>query len=434
MGMTYHSINGRKHLWAHELHEKYGMHNLHTQPRNFQALCGFSESSTDIFPTGPIVRVSPDEVYVRSPTGAATIHQIKRPFLKGQFYQDFTPGVESIFNTRDPEFHRRHRKLLSFPLSESQLQTVYLPRINAHFDLAFSKMHDDIARDGVMDINKWWLYLATDIIGELAFGDSFHMLEKDEVNQYILDLKGIPIVLALRFALGKIIARPWARYLPGFKQARDQFDRNLAYADESLDRHKRLVKEARETGVEVVPTLMQKMYKGLDSGMDEKGQTLEHNELRDDAGVFIVAGSDTTSNTLTYLVWAVLRHPEIHRKLVEEVGALAEGFTQNDLKELKFMNMVIQETLRLYSAAPNALPRVVPKGGAEIDGLWLPEDTTVTTMAYTLHRDESVYRDAGKFDPWRWNNPTKAMKDAWMPWGGGTRSKFRPSLVIVYSC
>ncbi|KAH7016446.1 cytochrome protein [Microdochium trichocladiopsis] len=398
---TYSALTAQKHLYALRLHEKYG----------------------------PVVRIGPNELLVNSAAGAATIHQVKRPFLKSSWYRKFLPGVENIFNTINPEFHRRHRRLLASPLSESSLQTVFLPRIEAHFDLAISKMQHDINTQGYTDVAKWFLFLTSDVIGELSFGDSFHMLERNEMNQYIRDLQGHKVVRGLRLAFGSIASSPLSGFLPGFRALRKLNERNRMYATQSIERHKALVEKqqldpekagsdagAKATGV--YPTLFQKMYKAN----DENGETLTAKELVDDAGIFIIAGSDTSSTTLTFLVWAVCRHPEIQKALVEEVAALPEGYTQQDLKDLKFLNLVIQETLRLYAAAPSALPRVVPPSGAEIDGYWLPGGGVVNTTTYALHRDEKVFPDPDKFNPWRWKNPTKEMKNAWMPFGGGTRT------------
>ena len=106
----------------------------------------------------------------------------------------------------------------------------------------------------------------------------------------------------------------------------------------------------------------------------------------------IIAGTDTTGVTLTYLVWCVLSHPPLQRKLEEEVAALAEDFTENDLMNLPWLNGVIEETLRLYGAAPSSLPRVVPTGGAVFSGVAVPEGFTVGTQAWTLHRDSTIWQ------------------------------------------
>ena len=139
---------------------------------------------------------------------------------------------------------------------------------------------------------------------------------------------------------------------------------------------------------------------------------------------YIVAGSDTTANTLTYLVWAVCRHPEVKAALVTELETLpASGFGDGELKQLPYLNQVVEETLRLYSAAPSTLPRRVPPGGAVLAGHWLEGGTTVSSQAYTLHRDPETFSFPDNFNPSRWERPTKDMKDAFFAFGGGSRGK-----------
>lgn len=108
-----------------------------------------------------------------------------------------------------------------------------------------------------------------------------------------------------------------------------------------------------------------------------------------------IAGTDTTSVTLTYLVWAVVSHPSVKAKLLEEIRQKihSDTFGTADTEELPYLQAVIQETLRLYGAAPGGLPRVAPTGGRVLSEVFLPEGTVVTTQAYSLHRDANIYAD-----------------------------------------
>jgi cytochrome P450 len=114
-------------------------------------------------------------------------------------------------------------------------------------------------------------------------------------------------------------------------------------------------------------------------------------DVRIEAMNVIIAGTDTTGVTLTYLTWAVLQRPELQKALEDEVSGLEEGFTENDLINLPLLNAVIEETLRLYGAAPSSLPRVVPQGGSKLGGHYIPQGTIVSTQAYTFHRDENIW-------------------------------------------
>jgi len=115
--------------------------------------------------------------------------------------------------------------------------------------------------------------------------------------------------------------------------------------------------------------------------------------VREEAGNLIVAGSDTTAITLTYLVWAVLKQPSLQAQLEEEVAQLSDRLEMAALETTPILNSVIEETLRLYGAAPSALPRIVPSRGLSVNGYHIPAGVEVSTQAYTNHRDPNVFPD-----------------------------------------
>lgn len=117
----------------------------------------------------------------------------------------------------------------------------------------------------------------------------------------------------------------------------------------------------------------------------EKAALTEHT-VRMEAANFILAGSDTTAVTLTYLTWAVLRRPDLRQAVEDEVSSLSDNLTYEELRDAPLLNSVIEESLRLYGAAPGALPRDVPLNGTTLCGRYIPSGVVVTTQAYTLHR------------------------------------------------
>jgi cytochrome P450 len=131
----------------------------------------------------------------------------------------------------------------------------------------------------------------------------------------------------------------------------------------------------------------------LAAAEDKEKTVITDSSIRLEAGNLIVAGSDTTAVTLTYLVWAVLKDPALQRELEDEVALLSSDLGQEELKDASLLNSVIEEALRLYGAAPGALPRVVPAEGADIGGHLLPEGTIVSTQTYTMHREPSIFPD-----------------------------------------
>lgn len=159
-----------------------------------------------------------------------------------------------------------------------------------------------------------------------------------------------------------------------------------------------------------------KLYKAGEEGLHDE-------EIRNEARAYIIAGSGTTANTLTYLIWSVCRDEELKERLVTELATLPPNFADKDLLNLSLLNSIIQEALRLYSAAQAGLPRAIPSDGATFCGYWIPPGLVAVTQAYTLHRDTKAFPQPLKFDPSRWTDPTKEMKDAYMPFGGGSRGR-----------
>lgn len=124
-------------------------------------------------------------------------------------------------------------------------------------------------------------------------------------------------------------------------------------------------------------------------------QELSLPQISAEASNLIVAGSDTTAVSLTYLVWSVLRprHRNVKQKLLAEIESVPIDASLAEISQLKYLQAVINESLRLYGAAPGSLPRVSPPGGAKLGGgrYDIPEGTIVGAQAFTVHRDGAIF-------------------------------------------
>lgn len=196
----------------------------------------------------------------------------------------------------------------------------------------------------------------------------------------------------------------------------------IRYSEESLSRYKNML-DADPTRAQT--TLLTKVFQAKE---DDK---MTFNELRNTANAYIVAGTDTTANTLTYLTWLVCRNPEIKATLLEELCGLPEDFSDEHLKALPYLSQVIEEALRLYPAVPGGLPRSVPAEGAEVAGYTLPGGTTVCTQAYTMHRNPEAFPEPERFNPSRWADTTTEMKDSFMAFGRGARGTLKKTCLCV---
>ena len=215
---------------------------------------------------------------------------------------------------------------------------------------------------------------------------------------------------------------------PGFRVPLDLRARLNGYAEQSIDRHSRQVLADPDN---VPPTLLSKLYARHDQKKDTSEETMDFRELIVEARANIVAGTDTTASGLTYMFWELARHPEVQTRLSAELNALPADFTAGTLREAPLLSHVIDETLRLHSPVPALLPRTVPEGGLYTCGHFIPPGCSVGTQAFTMHRDSAVFPAPEEFQPDRWVRPTQAMKDAFRPFGGGSRICIGKHLAVM---
>ncbi|KAI5266530.1 cytochrome P450 monooxygenase [Aureobasidium subglaciale] len=364
---------------------------------------------------GPIVRIAPNEVAVNDPASFKDIHKIGSGFHKTNWYEYLnTNGVgkcPGVFNMTNPKEHAARRKLLSKGFSQRHLREQWEDVVREKVDLAVSRIKTE-ATSGNADVLKWWTYLATDVSAHLMFGESFHMLESGERVPYIIALEKATICSALSWELPLVY---WiGRRLPFTVM------RNIFYANSVLLEQGGLAvknSKAQEFGTSnIFATALSEVEKGDGTMTDEDIQT--------EAGNLIVAGSDTTGITLTYLTWCVLKQPALQKALEEEVSEADAALTDAALEHLPILNAVIEETLRLYGAAPATLPRLTPSGGATLGSYYIPSGTIVGTQSYSLHRDPVLFPNPEVFDHTRWlppNTLSPLAKAVFSPFGAGSR-------------
>ncbi|KAI1321422.1 cytochrome P450 [Xylariaceae sp. FL0255] len=369
---------------------------------------------------GPIVRTGPSSVDIMDLEGVKRIHRVKADYVKSDFYKGVPPGKENMHNTQDKEMHRRHRKLLSAPISESGLKPK-IPLIEVKVRLMVERMREEMKNKGTVDVFKWWLFMTTDVIAQLTFGQSFEMLESGKINEFVEDLQvaGPIASFASQFCgLANFVVKV---KIPFMGSMRDQINRMSVYSQTQLDN---LKEKLDNNAVDEEQYLMSRLVRGLT--LD--GESMSEIEVVRDAELYIVAGSDTTSNTLTYVTWSICRDPSLRDRVVAELSALPPNFTDSDLKQLSLLNQCITEGLRCFPVVAGGLPRIVPEEGAAFGNgkgkFWVPGGTEVTTQNWSLHRNPEVFPEPQSFRPERWDKErtTQEMRDSWMPFGGGSRN------------
>ena len=157
---------------------------------------------------------------------------------------------------------------------------------------------------------------------------------------------------------------------------------------------------------------------------DEEGNTLTHEEIRDEVVTILLAGHETTSNALTWTFYLLGQHPEAAARLFAEVDTVLCGRvpTLADLPHLTVTGQVIKEALRLYPPAWVLNARRVANT-TQLGEYIVPAGTEIFVSTYAMHRQPQYFESPTEFRPERF---TPDFEDslprfAYMPFGGGPR-------------
>ncbi|WP_040833974.1 cytochrome P450 [Nocardia brevicatena] len=146
-------------------------------------------------------------------------------------------------------------------------------------------------------------------------------------------------------------------------------------------------------------------------------------DVSDAVVTFFVAGTETTSSALAWVLYVLAQHPDIEARLHAEVDTVLAGRQPeySDLERLKFASSIVTETLRLYPPAW-FFTRKVTAAGVELGPYELPVGSTVALSPYLIHRQADLYDEPDRFDPDRWlPERTAPPPGALLPFGGGAR-------------
>ncbi len=156
---------------------------------------------------------------------------------------------------------------------------------------------------------------------------------------------------------------------------------------------------------------------------EDTGERMDDVQIRDELMTFMIAGHDTTSNLLAWALYLLSKHPDIRRRLEEEVDAVVAGEvpTFEEVAELDFLEQVIDETLRLYPPAWTIERE--PIEDDVIDGYHVPAGSVVAVGPYFVHHNKRVWDNPEGFDPDRFapDAGRPEQRYAHFPFGGGPR-------------
>lgn len=326
---------------------------------------------------GSVVRIAPGELSFIDPAASRDIYTHRPghlPFPKSIVWVPPPPKnsgrTPSILNAND-EDHARIRKAWSYGFSDKSLKDQE-PLIIGHVDTLIEKL-GKAASDSSGEINlvKWFDYCTFDIIGDLAFGESFNCMHEDRYHDWVYGLvhhfKAAVITSSIRHFPLLYCFLMWT--IPKDSLLKQQ--QHLLMAREKVQRRLSMEKDR--------PDLL--------SHLARSREGLSAAEIEGTAATIIVAGSNSMANTLSGTMNYLIRSPQALMKLTKEIrGTYNNKADMNigNLIQLPYLSAVVEEGLRIVSPVPLGMARMVPKGGDIVCNQWLPENVGDSSFLFIL--------------------------------------------------
>ncbi|KAK4183166.1 cytochrome P450 [Podospora australis] len=384
-----HALTGKRHIWLWQQFEIYGNR----------------------------IRIAPNTVLFRDAQAYSEIYGMKSNVRRSPFYTAFQRNKheKTTLNTIDIAEHAAKRKLLNLAFTDkttraaSEFMTRHVDRWNELLLCSDSGSE----WTAPVDMSEKLDTLVFDIMGDLCFGRSFDIKEPDPQNP----LRQVPHNIAEYMKFYYPMCRsPFLSLLLWLKpRGLDAFFELVTppavqeynkFVHENIT--SRIALHAAEQSIPEAERRQDIFYFLAGATDPDTGKPVyKENDLRAESSLLIIAGSDTTSVSLSGIFFYLTANPRCLDKLTAEIRSTfsrAEDIVHSSqLLGCQYLRACVDEGMRLTPSGPCELPREVLEGGILIKGEYYPPGTIVATVPWVNSRNQEVYGpDAEVFRPERW--------------------------------
>ncbi|MBN3299316.1 thromboxane-A synthase [Amia ocellicauda] len=359
------------------------------------------------------------------------------------------PVSDSILFLRDERW-KRVRSVLTPTFSATKMKEM-VPLINTAADTLAENLEVFANSGQGFDIHRCFGCFTMDVIASVGFGTQVDS-QKDADDPFVRHAKSFfsfsffrPVVLL--FIVFPFLISPLIRIVPN--KRRDELNSFFVSCIRNMIKHReeqppgerrrdflQLMLDMRSTkecvSLEHFDVVNQANVaapagpsQSEEPAKKSQKRILTEDEVIGQAFIFLLAGYETTSNTLAFACYLLAINPECQEKLINEVEDFYirhDAPDYNNVQELLYLDMVISETLRMYP--PGFRFARDAARDCTVNGQFIPAGSTVEIPAGYIHYDPEFWPDPEKFIPERFTTEAKAKRHpfVYLPFGAGPRS------------
>ncbi|NXU83422.1 CP4V2 protein, partial [Xiphorhynchus elegans] len=364
------------------------------------------------------------------PDNVEVILNSSKHIEKSYLYDFLHPWLGTGLLTSTGEKWRSRRKMIT-PTFHFSILNDFLEVMNEQGSILVEKLEKHVDKepfDVFLDITL----CALDIICETAMGRNVGA-QKNKDSDYVSAIYRMSDLIQQR----QMSPWLWPDFLYIlFKEGREHkrnlnilhnfTDTVIAEKAAELENTKQKKHDSDGNCEESVPQKRKAFLDMLLNATDDEGKKLSYRDIREEVDTFMFEGHDTTAAAMNWVLYLLGRHPEIQKKVHRELDEVFDNterpVTTDDLKQLRYLECVVKEALRLFPSVP-MFARTLREDCC-ISGYQIPKGANVLVLTYALHRDPEIFPDPEEFRPERFfpENSKGRHPYAYVPFSAGPRN------------
>lgn len=324
-----------------------------------------------------------------------------------------------LLNSFGKKWHSR-RKIIT-PTFHFKILEQFIQIFNGQSKVMLEKVRPYAVTGEVFNVYKYTTLCALDVICEASMGVKIQAQEAPE-SEYVNAVKDMSMIIFKRF-FSVLKAFHWTFPFTGlYREQKKALKIVHGFSDEVIR-----VRRAQLMNGSVDPE-QKKCFLDILLSATIDGKPLSNADIREEVDTFMFEGHDTTTSGIAFTLYHLSRNPEIQQRVYEEITAVLGSqektsyFDYSILQDLKYLEMVIKESLRITPPVP-IIGRELTEDTV-IGGVKIPTGTTINIPVFALHYADESFPEPEKFDPERFSleNLQDRHPYAYVPFSAGNRN------------